>query len=69
MLKIPEYNSIVEHYQREAMRHLTTDLWLETFCNYKVEDTRPWWRKIYDRAHWKTIGRFRAWLHRDCGDY
>lgn len=41
--------------------------WLRVFDQYHVP--QPWYRRLYNWLHWHTIGRFRAWLHRDCGDY
>jgi hypothetical protein len=69
-VKAPVPNILHKYWQAKIIEHLTA-----TADFYKVEapDTRPWWRKklsmLYRRLHWLTIGRFRAWLHRDCGDW
>ena len=43
--------------------------WEKSIGFYKIPDTRSNWKKIRDWIHWRTIGRFKNWLHRDCGDY
>ena len=47
------------------MKTLTEPLLL----SYRVPDTRSRWKKFYDRMRYRTIWRFREWLHRDCGDF
>ena len=65
-LKQVETQFIIDFYAASAMRALTEPLWIDTLNAYRVPDTRSGLRKLYDRAHRKTIGRFRDWLHRDC---
>ncbi len=48
---------------------LYKNLFVEALLYYRVPDTRSRWKKFKDRLRYRTIGRFREWLHRDCGDY
>lgn len=72
-LKVPEYSPLMDYWRNELMRQLFTESWLYTHNNYKVPDTRPRWKRALSRIrlwfYWRTIGRFKAWLHRDCGEY
>ena len=52
------------YYQERLMKMLTEPLILGS-----RSDTRSRFRKVMDRIRYRTIGRFREWLHRDCGDY
>ena len=57
-------------YERDLMRMLTEDLWLSNYSNYKFTDKRSRLKKLTDLMYWKTVGRFKSWLHRDCnGDW
>ena len=71
MAQIDIDNTILDRYYRDILyRTLTEESWFFTLDNYlKIPDTRPRWKRIYDKLHWLTIGRFRAWLHRDCGEW
>lgn len=64
-IKTPPSGPLVEMYRQELMEILTTDL--HPF--FRVPNTRSRWRKMRDWFYWRTVGRFKAWLHRDCGDY
>ena len=69
-------NKICERYLHDEFLHQ-----LEEFVSdsndildaYSVPDTRPRWRRILDRMkfviYWWTVGKFKAWLHRDCGEW
>ena len=57
---------INDHYAQKTMMAAMTPLWLETLGIYQVPDTRSRVQKLYHRLHYRTVGRFRAWLHRDC---
>lgn len=66
--------SVLEnYYKEELMRQLTEDSWYKTFLSYQVEDTRPRWKRTLSKCrshiYWATLGRYRSWLHRDCGEY
>lgn len=69
----PETDYLIDYYRGRLYRDLMTPLWIQTFADYAVHDTRPRWRRnlsaIKSWLYWRTAGRFRAWLHRNCGDY
>ncbi len=69
MLHNPESHDIAEFYRELLVRRLTQPLRLEIVADYRVPDTRSRFQKAVDWAKWKTVGRFRAWLHRDCGEW
>jgi len=55
-----------EYYRRKLMENLMSPLeWIPP----RSPDTRSRFRKLIDRVRYRTVGRFRDWLHRDCGDY
>jgi hypothetical protein len=68
-MRIPSHDLITKHYQEEMIKALTSPLWI---TKYMPPDTRPAWHKFLSRTrnriYWMTLGRFREWLHRDCGD-
>lgn len=73
-MPLPETNSVIESYCKGSLRRmLTEELWIASYSDYAVPDARPWWKKRLSKIrlwfYWKTLGRFRNWLHRDCGDY
>ena len=48
----------------ELFRASQEAIWREAAKNYGVDlDRKVTWREW---LHYRTIGRFRAWLHRDC---
>ena len=61
-------NLVHRYWQKKVFKELMAE-WQLLRDNYLCPDTRSRWRKAYDWCHWRTIGRFKMWLHRDCGDW
>ena len=74
MLKNPPQNIVNDYWAEKFKQAIFSEShWIKVWKQYRVPDTRPKWRqflsRMKNRIHWYTIGKFRAWLHRDCGDY
>jgi hypothetical protein len=64
--KDPLSNYLLARYYDQQIRHM-----LERLDFYRVSpvaDLRPWWKRAWQVAYWATVGRFKSWLHRDCGE-
>lgn len=60
-------NLLTKYWEAEMLRMLAVS---EVYrCMPPVRDMRPWWKKAWQLAYWGTVARYKAWLHRDCGEY
>lgn len=57
---------LTDFWREEMRRQMIEPLW---FYRVNPKPPMPWWHEVMNRARWNTIGRFRAWLHRDCDRY
>ncbi len=54
--------------QQFINRIIEKSKFVEMLKKYAPPDTRSWYKKLWDSLYWRTIERFKSWLHRDC-DY
>jgi hypothetical protein len=66
-MNLPDRSLMDEYWRTKFIEAITSES--DFFKCTAVPDTRNWWRKRWDYLHAVTVGRFRAWLHRDCGDW
>jgi hypothetical protein len=76
-IKASTQAAMKQMYERMMVEMITSsNILLSLSPGIHALDTRPWWKKYplraYRATYWwiyhHTLGRFRAWLHRDCGD-
>ena len=66
-MHLPETDPLMRYYRKQIIDTLTQE---SVFIRlFPIPDTRTRWQKLKDRMYWRTIRRFKEWLHRDCGDY
>lgn len=67
----PDARWVADYYRDQMMRMLNGPTFLSSRVAYQQDDVLPSWRRRLARVRrWtyiKTLGRFREWLHRDCG--
>lgn len=73
-MKAAMKSAMQQHYQQIVAEMISASSVLSALPpGIAALDKRPWWKKFLSRArnevYWATLGRFRSWLHRDCGEY